>query len=295
MILEILSSSISGLIARVACHPLDTLKSRLQSGKYDNRSIFETIFKTYKVEGIKGFYGGLGAVLVGGVPGVCIYLTSYEMTKKKLSEHNSPLKNSTFAIYFSSGMIAEAICCLLFVPVDVVKERLQVQLHDKNISQQNMKYNGSADAFKKILKHEGIRGIYKGYGATMMSYGPFSALYFLFYEELKKYSIESKKSKDITFLESLVYSAGAGALASYITNPLDLVKLRMQLERGSLNTKNLQKNERIYNNMWQSMKVVIKNEGFSGLYRGALARVIFHCPNTAITMALFETINSKYK
>lgn len=47
------------------------------------------------------------------------------------------------------------------------------------------KYSNDIDAVKQILKHEGVRGIYKAYGATVFSFGPFSALYFLFYENLK--------------------------------------------------------------------------------------------------------------
>jgi len=293
MILEIISSTCSGLIARFICHPLDTLKSRLQSGKYDSKSIYDTILKTYKREGIRGFYGGIGAVMIGGVPGVSIYLTSYEISKKKLSEL-SIFKSSPFLTYFTSGMIAEALCCLLFVPVDVIKERLQVQIYtkDKNIINNNNNnktiYNGSLDAFVKIIKYEGIKGIYRGYGATMLSYGPFSALYFLFYEEMKKYCINSNNIKDITFLQSLCCSAGAGALASYITNPLDLVKLRMQLERVSNSTYTS-------SSMFKSMKLIFKQEGIFGLYRGSVARVIFHMPNTALTMAMFEFINSKFK
>lgn len=68
----------------------------------------------------------------------------------------------------------------MFVPVDVIKERLQVQSN-----RADNHYKGSIDALKTILKEEGTRGLYKGYFATLSSYGPFSALYFLIYEEVK--------------------------------------------------------------------------------------------------------------
>jgi len=41
--------------------------------------------------------------------------------------------------------------------------------------------NWSWDALRMILRTEGRRGIYKGYAATLASFGPFSALYFVFY------------------------------------------------------------------------------------------------------------------
>lgn len=70
----ILGSATAGLIARVICHPIDTIKSRLQAGQSALRSL----------EGIGALYRGIGAVLIGGVPGVCIYMTSYEVTAYKL-------------------------------------------------------------------------------------------------------------------------------------------------------------------------------------------------------------------
>ena len=66
----ILGSASAGLISRVVCHPIDTIKSRLQAGQSAFRS----------VEGIGALYRGIGAVVVGGVPGVCIYMTTYEVT-----------------------------------------------------------------------------------------------------------------------------------------------------------------------------------------------------------------------
>lgn len=78
-------------------------------------------------------------------------------------------------------MFAEAVACILFVPVDVVKERRQVQAN-----MGTFKYKSDGDAIRQILKIEGARGLYRAYGATVMSFGPFSALYFLFYEKFKE-------------------------------------------------------------------------------------------------------------
>eukprot|EP00354_Favella_ehrenbergii_P000428 CAMPEP_0170471928 /NCGR_PEP_ID=MMETSP0123-20130129/14055_1 /TAXON_ID=182087 /ORGANISM="Favella ehrenbergii, Strain Fehren 1" /LENGTH=115 /DNA_ID=CAMNT_0010739881 /DNA_START=291 /DNA_END=638 /DNA_ORIENTATION=+ len=81
----------------------------------------------------------------------------------------------------AGGMFAEAVACSIFVPVDVVKERRQVQA---NLG--TFKYKNDADAIRQIMRTEGVRGLYRAYGATVMSFGPFSALYFLFYEKLKE-------------------------------------------------------------------------------------------------------------
>ncbi len=86
----------------------------------------------------------------------------------------------------ANEQVTETVCCIFYVPVDVIKERLQIQ--SKGI-QLEYTYSGTMDAFRQIASQEGARGIYKGYSATLLSYGPFSALYFLFYEKVSYFYI----------------------------------------------------------------------------------------------------------
>ena len=246
--------------------------------------IRDAVTTTIRNEGIRGFYPGIGAVLVGGVPGIVIYISTYEKSRDFLAATFPVLSRYPSLSYLCSGMIAEIACCTVFVPVDVIKERLQIQSiistsTTLSSDQMKMKYRGSYDALRTIVRSEGLRGIYKGYGATLLSYGPFSALYFLLYEEVSTFFLvptvkwntyrcypililpQSKKavvgnllpSSDtpIPFTENLLWygiyittpinlflimdiiysSAFAGAVASFVTNPLDLAKLRYQVHK----------------------------------------------------------------
>ena len=185
----VLGSATAGLVARVLCHPVDTVKSRLQSGQAAGMRAFDW-------REVRALYRGIGAVVVGGVPGVCLYMTSYEIAKTYLATQ-PVFRDSSFTTYFTAGMMAEAACCVIFVPVGVVKERLQVQFTSKDCdvvdapARRWVQYRGSLDAFLQISRAEGIRGVYKGYGATLLSYGPFSALYFFLYEEAKKRTLRT--------------------------------------------------------------------------------------------------------
>ena len=74
------------------------------------------------------------------------------------------------------------MACIVYVPVDVIKERLQVQhrhappaastttaattINDFN---HQPYYKNGTDALFKILRQEGWYGIYRGYGATLAS------------------------------------------------------------------------------------------------------------------------------
>eukprot|EP01035_Chromulina_nebulosa_P018562 gene18562-24285_t len=281
---NLLGSSTAGFIGRLICHPIDTAKSRLQSIEFSSyNNTYAILRSTFKEEGFSGLYRGFGIVSVGGIPGTCIYLTVYDTSKDKLKEYKVP----SVLAYSCSGIIAEICCCVLFVPVDVIKERLQVQSLSQIKNQ--ILYKGSIDAVNKIWKNEGLRGIYKGYGATVLSYSPFSALYFLLYEETKsfvlpRYSKLTDLNEDnISFSNALICSAFAGSVASYVTSPLDMAKLRLQVQRGGSYTSQI-----AYTGLYDILSRVYISEGFKGLFRGAMARVLYHAPSTAITMAVFE-------
>ena len=63
----------------------------------------------------------------------------------------------------------------------------------------------------------------------------------------------------------------------------------IKIERGINDSTSLQTN-----GVYDMMKKVYIQDGLKGLFRGAGARVLFHTPSTAITMALFEACKKKW-
>ncbi len=78
---------------------------------------------------------------IAGAPATCLFFGAFETFKRVLSEKTN-LK-SGFLIDFYSGFLAECVSCMLWVPIDVVKERLQIQNELKIYY-----YKNSLDAFK---------------------------------------------------------------------------------------------------------------------------------------------------
>jgi len=306
LVTTMLASAAAGMAARIPCHPIDTCKARLQvqtmatgSSGTMYRGLVDAMAKTFRVEGLRGLYRGFGVAFVGSAPAGCLYFTSYELSKSRL-ERLPVLSQAQFTAHFTAGMIAEAISCVLFVPIDVIKERMQIQRYSPTQTQA-VYYRNGAHAVQTILRTEGLRGIYKGYWATLGSFGPFSGLYFLFYEKTKRAAqslIGSSRPEDMPFGLSLLSAAAAGGAASFVTNPLDLVKLRLQVQRAnraasaaSASSGTAHASDGLgfhYKGMADGLSSVIRREGFAGLFRGAAARVMFHAPATAVGMAAFE-------
>jgi len=292
------ASACSGALARVPCYPIDTIKARLQTQTWVSgsstvyRNFLHGLQDAWRFEGLRGLYRGLWPTMLGSMPASCLYFTSYELVKDRLAGDQNQ-----FAVHMIGGMVAETVSCVLWVPIDVVKERMQIQhvTRDANLSEMKRAggdafYLNGRDALASIWRQEGIAGFYRGYGATVMSFGPFSALYFSFYEQLK--STLQPKHGEAPFGTLLVCGAVAGAGASFCTNPLDMVKLRLQVQRHQESpdvkrgSQHLQ-GER-YNNSIDGLRKLFRGEGFRGLFRGAGARMAFHAPATAVNMALFE-------
>jgi hypothetical protein len=82
----------------------------------------------------------------------------------------------------------------------------------------------------------------------------------------------------------LLSGALAGGIASFLTNPLDLAKLRIQVQRR----------EKLfsfhYKNIVDGLIQIVRTEGWKGLWKGVSARLAFHVPASAVTVGTFDTI-----
>jgi hypothetical protein len=122
--------------------------------------------------------------------------------------------------------------------------------------------------------------------------GPFSALYFVFYERLKRYSREYlKSSKDLPLPWIIGSSASAGALASFLTSPLDMAKLQLQIQRGTAASSHHPRTIS-YKGIVDCLTQAYRHDGFRGLFRGAGARVLHFVPATTVTMTCYESCRS---
>lgn len=45
-----------------------------------------------------------------------------------------------------------------------------------------------------------------------------------------------------------------------------------------------------YTKFWETLKIVAREEGSRGLYRGLTTQLIKHIPNTAIVMSTYEAV-----
>ncbi|CAK9003769.1 unnamed protein product [Durusdinium trenchii] len=166
-------------------------------------------------EGPVTLYRGLGAVLVGAAPAQGLYFGGYETAKRFLGGGQSGIGN------FSAGIFAQLCGSLAWVPMDVIKERLQVEGQVKVANA----YTGSFDAFR-----------YRAFPIHQVTWAPFNGCYFMVYEKLKGLCINAGYEDGHDNLEPIAQvSCGiaAGVVAASVTNPVDVLKTRLQVARAN--------------------------------------------------------------
>ena len=98
---------------------------------------------------------------------------------------------------------------------------------------------------------------------------------------------EASHKSDISFFQSMFCSMVAGAGASVITNPLDMAKLRLQVQRAG-KSKGGDASEFYYKHMVDAIYKIGRDEGARSLFNGSFARILYHVPHVAISMGILE-------
>lgn len=128
--------------------------------------------------GLRGLYKGMVPTMAREVPGNAVVFGVYEAIKQSLAGGSDTSKLERGSLMMAGGL-AGATFWLSVYPADVVKSVIQVDDHT------NPKYSSSTDAFKKILRSQGIKGLFRGFGPAMVRSIPANAACFLVYEMTK--------------------------------------------------------------------------------------------------------------
>jgi len=133
--------------------------------------------------GIRGLYRGLITTAFGVAPYVGINFAAYEFLRGVITP---PGKNSV-ARKLSCGALAGSISQTLTYPFDVLRRKMQVTGMATGPLEQ--KYSGALDAFRSILRNEGIQGLYRGLWPNLLKVAPSIATSFFTYELVKEFLV----------------------------------------------------------------------------------------------------------
>uniref|UniRef100_A0AC34RR23 EF-hand domain-containing protein n=2 Tax=Panagrolaimus sp. JU765 TaxID=591449 RepID=A0AC34RR23_9BILA len=171
---------------------------------------------------------------------------------------------------FILGSIAGACGATAVYPIDLVKTRMQNQRTGSFLGE--VAYKNSFDCFKKVVKFEGVRGLYRGLLPQIIGVAPEKAIKLTMNDFVRdKLTVDGR----IPLWAEIVAGGCAGGSQVIFTNPLEIVKIRLQVAGEITHGPPI------------NVFTVLKDLGFFGLYKGARACFLRDIPFSAIYFPVY--------
>ena len=195
------------------------------------------------------------------------------------------------------GSAAGGVATLLTHPFDTIKTRFQA--NDGRGSGFAIKYSGVVDAVVKICKAEGAAALYKGFVpnliGSMCAWGLYMFGYNLARSALNSAAPQSPStpSKAHTASVNFVSAATAGIISATLTNPIWLIKTRLQLQADAAGAGTQSSKSVRYRGLMHCAGCIVKEEGAAGLFRGLLPG-LFLVSHGAVQFMAYEELKSMW-
>jgi len=153
--------------------PFTVVKTRMESGAFQYRSVFTALSSILCAEGLRGLTRGLGPTLARDVPFSSLYLAFYDLLKKEVTSNTRLASISPEAAHMAAGLGAGLLASLVTQPADVVKTQMQLGKQRKISS-----------ALASIYREGGVGGFAVGLAPRMLRRSVMAALAWTVYEKI---------------------------------------------------------------------------------------------------------------
>jgi solute carrier family 25 protein 34/35 len=186
---NMLIGAATGVMGAVMANPFYMIKTRLQAQssyaeighQYAYRGTFDAAATIVRQEGFVGLYRGVGAMTARIIVGSAVQLAAYDRVKHLLLGWGMP---NDARCHIAASMLTGVVTVTAANPFDVVRTRMYAQQSERG--QGGVVYRGVIDCFAKVLRAEGIHGLYKGWASHWLRLGPHTVLTFTFWEALQR-------------------------------------------------------------------------------------------------------------
>lgn len=295
------AGSMAGIMEHWGMYPFDTIKTHMQAS-HTKLGFITTVRRLYREHGLLRFYNGVNVIASGCVPAHACYFSTYEIAKEKFGIDDG---NTHFIVSGLIGALATLSHDAFLTPSDWIKQRMQLT------------HLSAMQWFRKTIKEEGFKALYRSYPVTTIMNVPFAFAIVSANENIKVF-VKPKESKS-PFFNYFVWAFAAGMIAAVITNPMDVIKTRLQiqhecscLDKGkkvdncpnidnleNLEVKEVEQTEKLveakYKDFRDVARKVYQKEGLNGFYKGVIPRMFLVAPGVAISWGTYEVFKSLLK
>lgn len=249
-------------------HPLNVMKTRAQAASHlVGLSKFEQLRAMVGNSGVRGLFAGLGPVLLGAIPARASYILALEGVRgpaeaaaRRLGADNVAAATVGNGL---SGLAAASASMVVYVPVDVVSQKMMVEIPAPSGSSAKPTRPGFFAVVRNITTTSGWSGLYRGIGISMAIGLPAGSIWWATYGAARSAIPNSPYTQSLPELGQKAFSATCAAAATVVTvAPLDTIKTHHQLAVGS--------NESAF----ALLVRLVRRDGFLSLYSGSAPRFL---------------------
>jgi solute carrier family 25 oxoglutarate transporter 11 len=251
------TASLGGISGWIVVHPMNSIAIRTSLASTSGAPF--SVAEAIKKEGPLTFYRGLGA----GCWRQLIYAGSrfglYEEFRDRLHEVRG---KTDFTSRLVCGTAGGGIAAYLSCPMEVCVVRMS---NDMSLpAEERRNYKGVGDAFKRIIKEEGVPAFWRGSTPFVQRAMMVGAFQVATYDEFKGFFADKLNQKKGALDNTFCAAMASGLIYSLATMPLEAAKNRMAGQKpnadGSMR----------YTGTVQTLTKVAKEEGAMALYKGYL-------------------------
>ncbi|KAJ4387348.1 Mitochondrial succinate-fumarate transporter [Gnomoniopsis smithogilvyi] len=289
-----LFGGVAGVMEAVTCHPLDTIKVRLQSG---NNAPSQGLSTAKKVptgivsaahaickESPTALYRGLSPVVSGIVPKLAVRFTSFDLYSGLF---RSPGEDKlSFSKLFLVGLatgVTEAV--VVVTPAEVIKIQQQT-------ARRGGKSMGMFHTARSIVQNGGLKALWTGAGLTAARQGTNQAGNFFAYQTIRQQLLSMQPQYEKSGLpvwQTALNGFLAGCVGPALNSPLDTLKTRAQKR----NVTDMKANTK-QSSWWRQLREIARTEGYSAMYRGAIPRLLRVGLGQSVVFCTYEFLRGIY-
>ena len=196
------------------------------------------------------------------------------------------MPDSSSLTHLLGGGVGGTVGAIVTCPLEVVKTRLQssnTSFHVSTAPPQDVSirlgYSRIWSSLTQIVLEEGVGGLFRGLGPTLVGVAPARAIYFWAYSSAKQ-SLNTCTTPDTPSVH-ILSAASAGLASSCSTNPLWVVKTRLQLE-----------NEKASSSVSTIVRTIYKESGVRGFWAGITASA-WGISETVVHFVIYEELKKR--
>lgn len=180
-----------------------------------------------------------------------------------------------------SSTMGAAVVATTVTPLDVVKIRLQAHvcpIGGSSPCEDPLHVEGSLDAARKIIRSDGIRGLWRGLNVTLLLAIPTTGLYFTLYESFRE-RLALLNPECPTPTIALLSGAAARIATSTASSPLELARTSLQAGVGGPHA-----------TVTSVLRHVRQTQGVLAWWRGLAPTLMRDAPFSALYWSIYETL-----